>query len=115
MSSPSSARPAREPSAIVPRTYGAAKKCSRSVTEPGLMYTSKTCSTVADGVPGLLLGLAADGGLGVVLVEQAGGGLDEHAVGVLVHVHREAELAGEQHRAGRRRRRAGCVAPSPRS
>ena len=29
-------------------TYGAAKKCSRSVTEPGLMYTSKTCSTVAD-------------------------------------------------------------------
>ena len=97
MSSPSSASPAVSRRRCVPRRYGAAKKCSRSVTEPGLMYTSKTCSTVADRVAGLLLGLAADGGLGVVLVEQAGRGLDEHAVGVLVHVRREAELPGEQH------------------
>jgi hypothetical protein len=45
----------------------------------------------------LLGGLPADRGLRVVVVQQAGGGLDEQTVGVAVDVHGEAELAGEQH------------------
>ncbi len=44
----------------------------------------------------LLGALASDGGGRVVRVQQARGGLDEHAVGVVVDVGRVAELAGEQ-------------------
>lgn len=40
--------------------------------------------------------LAADRGVRVLRVEQSGRRLDEHAVGVAVHVGRVAELAGEQ-------------------
>jgi hypothetical protein len=54
---------------------------------------------VADLDARLLLRLAADRGLGVVLVEQARGGLDQHAVGMVVHVGGEPELPGEEDRA----------------
>ncbi len=45
----------------------------------------------------LLGGLATDRGLRVVAVEQAGGGLDQHPVRVVVDVGRVAELPGQQH------------------
>ena len=45
----------------------------------------------------LLFGLATDRRLRVLAVEQAGGDLDEHAVGVAVDVGREPELTGQQH------------------
>ena len=51
----------------------------------------------ADGDAEFLLGLTADRGFGVLIVEQPGGGFDEHAVGMVVDVGREPELAGEQH------------------
>ena len=53
-------------------------------------------------VAGLLDGLAPHGLGRVVAVQQAGAGLDEHAVGAAVDEHREAELADQDDRAARR-------------
>ena len=52
-------------------------------------------------VAGLLLGLAADGGLGVIAVEQPRGGLEQHAVGMAVEVGGQAELPRQQDRVPR--------------
>ena len=62
---------------------------------------------LADPDAALLFGLAADRRLGVVAVEQPGGGFDQHPVGMSVEEDRQAELAGQQDGAGCRGRGGG--------
>ena len=68
------------------------------------MNSSNSRRTSLTRTPRLLLGLAADGVLGILaaLVEQPGGRLQQHAVGVAVEEDRQAELASQQHGAGLR-------------
>ena len=51
----------------------------------------------ADPHPELLVGFASDGGGRVVVVQQSGRRLDQHAVRVAVDIHRKSELPRQQH------------------
>ena len=96
MSSPSSASPPPAAGAVG-RGVGRGEEVQPLGHRAGAHEDVEHVLHLADGDAELLLDLAADGVLRGVVVEQPGGRLDQHPVGVAVDVDGVAELPGEQH------------------
>ena len=62
--------------------------------EPGLDVGVADVLQLADADAELLLSLTADRGLGILIIEQPGGGFDQHLVRVIVDVVAETGIGG---------------------